>query len=81
MNSNADSLLQSVPAGIGVVIVILGLVLVLSWLFLPWTISGHLKKMVKIQEAQLDELQRIARNTRPPGSTDTKGSSIDYKMP
>jgi hypothetical protein len=81
MNSNLETWLQSIPTVIGAIIAVLALALVLSWLFLPWTINGHLKKMVKIQEAQLGELELIARNTRPPGSTDMGRSRIGYKTP
>ena len=81
MNSNLDSAIRGVPAVVYVAISILLLVLALSWLFLPWTINGHLKRMVKIQQAQLDELERIARNTRPSGLTDTGPSKPSYRAP
>jgi hypothetical protein len=78
MNSNTDALIQSIPAILYVIAGIFLLVLAVSWLFLPWTISGNLTKLVRIQQAQLDELERITRNTRLPGST-SLGPSSDYK--
>ena len=81
MNSSFDSTLQTLPAIVYLVAGLILLVLALSWLFLPWTINGHLKKMVKIQQLQLDELEAIARNTRPPGSAGPAKSDITYRMP
>jgi antibiotic biosynthesis monooxygenase (ABM) superfamily enzyme len=59
MNSNLNTALQALPAIVYVLVSILFLVLAVSWLVLPWTISGKLSEILNIQERQLRELERL----------------------
>jgi hypothetical protein len=61
MNSNLNSALQTLPGIVYVIVSILFLVLAVSWLVLPWTISGRLSAILRVQERQLQELERINR--------------------
>jgi hypothetical protein len=61
MNSNLNNALQALPTIVYFVVWILGLLLAISWLVLPWTISGKLSAILRVQERQLQELERINR--------------------
>ncbi len=47
-----------------VALIVLG-TLALYWLLMPWMIIRRLDKLLKLAEARNDELESIARNTRP----------------
>jgi hypothetical protein len=61
MHSNLNTALQALPAVIYVIVSILFLALAISWLVLPWTISGKLSEILRVQEQQLEELARMNR--------------------
>jgi antibiotic biosynthesis monooxygenase (ABM) superfamily enzyme len=61
MNSNLNNALQTLPAIVYVLVWIVCVVLAISWLVLPWTISAKLSAILRVQERQLEELHRINR--------------------
>jgi hypothetical protein len=61
MNSNLNNAMQSLPTIVYFIVWIIGLLLAISWLVLPWTISGRLSAILRVQERQLQELERINR--------------------
>jgi hypothetical protein len=61
MNSNLNTFLQTLPAVVYVLVSILCLILAVSWLILPWTISSKLSAILRLQERQLQELERIVK--------------------
>jgi hypothetical protein len=59
MNSNLSNAVQALPAVVYFIAWIVCLLLAISWLVLPWTISGRLSAILRIQERQLKELERL----------------------
>lgn len=61
MNSNLNNAMQTLPTIMYFIVWIICLLLAISWLVLPWTISGKLSAILRVQERQLQELERINR--------------------
>jgi hypothetical protein len=59
MNANFNNTLQTLPSIVYIIVWILGLILAISWLVMPWTISSKLSAILRVQERQLQELERL----------------------
>jgi hypothetical protein len=58
LNTSLNNAIQSLPPIVSIIISIIFLILAISWLVLPWTISGKLSAILRVQERQLAELER-----------------------
>jgi hypothetical protein len=61
MNSNLNSAMQTLPTVVYFAVWVVCLLLAISWLILPWTISSKLSAILRVQERQLLEMERINR--------------------